>query len=110
MFNEGIQTALDDFGTGYASLTHLNDFPISALKFDRSFISNLETNGQDGAIVRVVINLGCSLGIKIVAKGVETECQAKLLKNTAGFHFSQAIPALDVASLITNWGRAQEAA
>jgi diguanylate cyclase (GGDEF)-like protein/PAS domain S-box-containing protein len=78
--SEGVQVALDDFGTGYASLSHLNHFPVSVIKIDRSFIKNLEASAHDAAIVRAVINLGRSLGIKIVAEGVETAAQAALLR------------------------------
>jgi EAL domain-containing protein (putative c-di-GMP-specific phosphodiesterase class I) len=75
-----VQIALDDFGTGYASLSHLNHFPVDVIKIDRSFISKLEGSPHDAAIVRAVINLGRSLGIKIVGEGVETPAQAAYLR------------------------------
>jgi EAL domain-containing protein (putative c-di-GMP-specific phosphodiesterase class I) len=105
---EGIQIALDDFGTGYASLSHLNHFPVNVIKIDRSFISNLETSDHDAAIVRAVINLGRSLGIKIVAEGIETEKQSDFLRRHRchlgqGYLYAKALPADAVSTLIHEW-------
>ena len=105
---EGIQIALDDFGTGFASLSHLNKFPVHTIKVDRSFIDKLETSEHDAAIVRAVIKLGRSLGIKIVAEGIETERQAQFLRkhrcqSGQGYLFGKAVPALSVPSLIADW-------
>ncbi|HEY0028597.1 MAG TPA: EAL domain-containing protein [Allosphingosinicella sp.] len=94
----GVQIALDDFGTGYASLSHLNHFPVDVIKIDRSFIRNIEANAHDAAIVRAVIKLGRSLGIKIVAEGVENVRQAAFLRkqrchSAQGFLFGRPMPA-----------------
>jgi diguanylate cyclase (GGDEF)-like protein/PAS domain S-box-containing protein len=75
----GMGIALDDFGTGYASLTHLRQFPVSCIKIDRSFISNLQDEKEDAAIVQAVLQLGRGLGIKVVAEGIETRQQATYL-------------------------------
>jgi diguanylate cyclase (GGDEF)-like protein/PAS domain S-box-containing protein len=112
---EGIQIALDDFGTGYASLSHLNKFPVHIIKIDRSFVSKLETSEHDAAIVRAVIKLGRSLGIEIVAEGIETEKQAQFLRKLRcrsgqGYLFGKAVPAVVVPSLITGWCKALAAA
>lgn len=112
---EGIQIALDDFGTGYASLSHLNKFPVNIIKVDRSFIDNLETSDHDAAIVRAVIKLGRSLGIKIVAEGIETQRQAVFLRkhrchSGQGYLFGKAVPASTVPSLITTWDESRLAA
>jgi diguanylate cyclase (GGDEF)-like protein len=109
--NEGIAIALDDFGTGYASLSHLKKFPVSVLKIDRSFIQNLESRAHDATIVRAVINLGRSLGIKIVAEGIETENQAEFLRKHRchagqGYLFGKAVAGSLVPSLVRNWGKA----
>lgn len=106
---EGIQIALDDFGTGYASLSHLNKFPVHIIKVDRSFIEKLETSEHDAAIVRAVIKLGRSLGIKIVAEGIENEGQAHFLRkhrchSGQGYLFGKAAHALVVPSVIAGWG------
>src|SRR5690606_3366124 len=74
----GIKIALDDFGTGYASLRHLKQFPVDVIKIDQSFVRDME-EGQSEAIVRAVINLGHSLGIRVVAEGIEHEAQARRL-------------------------------
>jgi diguanylate cyclase (GGDEF)-like protein/PAS domain S-box-containing protein len=75
----GVTIALDDFGTGYASLSHLKQYPVDVLKIDRSFISDIEHDRGDTAIVDAIVNLGTSLELTIVAEGVETPSQAKLL-------------------------------
>lgn len=105
---EGIKIALDDFGTGYASLSHLNKFPVHIIKIDRSFVSKLTTSEHEAAIVRAVIKLGRSLGIEIVAEGIETERQAQFLRKLRcrsgqGYLFGKAVPALVVPSLVSGW-------
>ncbi|MDG1437405.1 MAG: bifunctional diguanylate cyclase/phosphodiesterase, partial [Emcibacteraceae bacterium] len=83
----GVSLAVDDFGTGYSSLSYLSRIPADTLKIDRAFVSNLDTD--DGVnIVRVIINLAKSLGMTVVAEGIETDAQAKLLKYL-GCHFGQ---------------------
>jgi diguanylate cyclase (GGDEF)-like protein/PAS domain S-box-containing protein len=101
----GVQIALDDFGTGYASLRHLKDFPVNIIKIDRSFVRDMEVDPGDEAIVRAVINLGRSLGIKVVAEGIEKPGQAERLIKLGcdygqGFLFSKAVPASRVPGLI----------
>ena len=75
----GLRIALDDFGTGYASLAHLMQFPVDALKVDKSFIQAVERNGEAKAITKAIVNLGQSLGIEIIAEGVESADQEAFL-------------------------------
>lgn len=75
----GVDIALDDFGTGYSSLSYLHSFSFDKIKIDRAFVMDLECNRHSMAIVRAVIGLGRSLGIPILAEGVETEEQLSLL-------------------------------
>jgi len=104
----GVRIDLDDFGTGYASLTHLKQFPVDRIKIDRSFVHDIEHDIDDAAIVRAVINLGRSLGIKTVAEGVETASQASYLRLNGcdfaqGFLYSKAIPSARVPALLSGW-------
>ena len=76
----GVSIAMDDFGTGYSSLSYLARFPFNKIKIDRSFIRNMTQDSVVNAIVKTIITLGRSLGVTITAEGVETEEQAKLLR------------------------------
>jgi EAL domain-containing protein (putative c-di-GMP-specific phosphodiesterase class I) len=100
----GISLSLDDFGTGYASLAHLQRFPVSVLKIDRSFVASLTADCSDAPIVSAVIGLAKSFRMKTVAEGVETADQALLLRRAGcdlgqGFLFSPARPAADIPGL-----------
>jgi len=94
----GIAFSIDDFGTGYSSLGYLKKFPVSCLKIDKSFIDDIGKEDDDETIVKAVSNLATSLGMDIVAEGVETEQQLEFLKlNTEcktiqGYYFSKPLP------------------
>jgi diguanylate cyclase (GGDEF)-like protein/PAS domain S-box-containing protein len=75
----GVKIALDDFGTGYASLTHLQRYPVSYIKIDRSFVADLNRGYGYGAIVRAIISLAHDLGMEVVAEGIETQAQYQSL-------------------------------
>jgi diguanylate cyclase (GGDEF)-like protein/PAS domain S-box-containing protein len=106
--NAGVRIALDDFGTGYASLSHLKQFPVDVIKIDRSFIANVTATANDTAIVHAVLGLGHSLGIEIVAEGIETEAQALYLRHEGcdygqGFLYSEAVSSLEVPAVIQRY-------
>jgi EAL domain-containing protein (putative c-di-GMP-specific phosphodiesterase class I)/signal transduction histidine kinase/CheY-like chemotaxis protein len=84
----GVSLALDDFGTGYASLTCLRNFPFNKIKIDRSFVENLDSGIDAATIVHAVVSIGRSLGMKVVAEGVQTEEQRHFLA-VAGVHVHQ---------------------
>jgi diguanylate cyclase (GGDEF)-like protein/PAS domain S-box-containing protein len=104
---EGVKIALDDFGTGYASLTHLKAFPVDVIKIDRSFVSNLDTDPDDAAIIDAVVGLGHKLGMEVVAEGIETDVQARYLLSLGcsygqGYLFGKAGPATTVPSILAS--------
>lgn len=100
----GFSVAIDDFGTGYSSLARLREMPIDVLKIDRSFITELDSNG-DGAIAETVLDMAHRLGLQVVAEGVETPQQLAWLKArkcslVQGFHFAQAMPLDDFVNFV----------
>lgn len=95
--NLGVTLSIDDFGTGYSSLSYLKSFPLDELKIDRSFVMDLPGSTSDMAIVRAIIGLGHSLGMSVIAEGIETEGQLDSMKslgcdNYQGFLFSRPVP------------------
>jgi EAL domain-containing protein (putative c-di-GMP-specific phosphodiesterase class I) len=105
----GVHIALDDFGTGYSSLSYLKRMPLSHLKIDRSFVSGLPDDEENHAIVRAILAMADSLGISVIAEGVETLEQARALKSMAcaalqGYYFSKPVVAADIPALLrTRW-------
>jgi len=102
----GILIALDDFGTGYSSLTLLRELPIDILKIDKSFVRTLDQNQNDQKIVQAIIGLGANLGLTVVAEGVETEQQSRILlqhhcQYQQGYFFSRPVPYPALLELIT---------
>jgi diguanylate cyclase (GGDEF)-like protein/PAS domain S-box-containing protein len=94
----GLHLSVDDFGTGYSSLTYLKRFPVEAIKVDRSFVNGLGIDNEDSTIVEAVINLGHSLGLAVVAEGVETPLQLSRLRElrcdrAQGYLFGRPRPA-----------------
>ena len=101
----GCRVAIDDFGTGYSSLSYLRQFPIDRLKIDRSFIKNALTDPDDAAIARTIVGLGHSLGLEVVAEGVETaEQEAFLVREgcdaVQGFFYGRPMPEGDLAGFV----------
>jgi EAL domain-containing protein (putative c-di-GMP-specific phosphodiesterase class I) len=105
----GIRVALDDFGTGYSSLSYLRDFPIDSVKIDRSFVNEVTSLQEDTSIVKAVISMAQSLGLRVVAEGVENLDQFQFLRahscdEAQGFLFSQAVPPDEFATLLESGG------
>ena len=93
----GVSFSMDDFGTGYSSLAYLTRLPLDQLKIDRSFVLNLPGNRNDSIIVQTVITMGRSLGLNVIAEGVENEAQRVFLESYGchayqGFLFSRPLP------------------
>jgi EAL domain-containing protein (putative c-di-GMP-specific phosphodiesterase class I) len=103
----GATVSLDDFGTGYSALSYLKKFPIDFLKIDKSFISGIDTDANDLAIVGAIIAMAKQLGIKLIAEGVETLTQAEILRGMGcdmaqGFFFGRPMPADQFLRFVEN--------
>ena len=101
----GVKIAVDDFGTGYSSLSYLKRFPISTLKIDRTFITEMPHSREDVAIVDAILALSGSLGLSTVAEGIENREQARFLRNAGchrfqGFFFARPMAAEQFAALV----------
>ncbi|RDU38965.1 diguanylate cyclase [Neobacillus piezotolerans] len=97
----GVTVSVDDFGTGYSSLSYLKKFPIDVLKIDQSFVKDISENAKDAAIASAIIHLGKSLGVEVIAEGVETAGQAEFLAmegchKAQGFYFARPVPAREL--------------
>jgi len=111
----GVRIAIDDFGTGYSSLSYLRNFPIDTLKIDASFIRSLTDDGSSREIASAVIALAHSLDIRVVAEGVETEPQWRLLcgqgcDEVQGYFFSAPLPAADCRRFLFEHRRSLQSA
>ena len=109
----GLHIEIDDFGTGYSSLSYLQRFPVECLKIDRSFITELDRRADNAAIVRSIIGLGDSLGLPVIAEGVERREEVEKLKSLGcylaqGYLFGRPMPANALGRIpaedLTSWG------
>ena len=103
----GTQIVLDDFGTGYSSLVHLQRFPISGIKVDRSFVARLDSNVRDQKIVAAMMRLAADLGLSVTAEGVETQAQRTCLLQhgcefAQGYLFGRPVPAAAAVAVAAN--------
>jgi diguanylate cyclase (GGDEF)-like protein len=101
----GVQVAIDDFGTGYSSLAYLHRLPASILKIDKSFVEGLGTNAESTALVRVIMGLAETFGLRTVAEGVESESQRALLRalgctTAQGYLFAPPLPPDELTALL----------
>jgi diguanylate cyclase (GGDEF)-like protein len=108
----GVRIAIDDFGTGYSSLAHLQQFPVDALKIDRSFISQLQHNQEGETLIHTLVQLGKALSIETVAEGIEQQQELSLLQdedcdNGQGFLFARPLDVAATEAFLENWAEKQ---
>jgi diguanylate cyclase (GGDEF)-like protein len=101
----GIKLSMDDFGTGYSSLSYLKKFPLDTLKIDQSFIHDLATNNEDASLVKAIISMAHSLGMDVIAEGVEQQDQMEFLSVNdcdiiQGYLFSRPLPAAELTKIL----------
>jgi diguanylate cyclase (GGDEF)-like protein/PAS domain S-box-containing protein len=101
----GVRVAIDDFGTGYSSFDYLRQFPVDTIKIDRSFVARVDEDDDDRAIVASLLSLAAQLGVRVVAEGVETDEQLRVLRHLGcplgqGFLWSPGVPAAELSEVL----------
>jgi EAL domain-containing protein (putative c-di-GMP-specific phosphodiesterase class I) len=107
---KGIKLLMDDFGTGYSSLSYLHRFPVNTLKIDASFVRRMDTSPRDADIIQTIVMLAHTLGMDLIAEGVETENQLARLRKLnveygQGFYFAKPLDSVAAEALIAAWPR-----
>lgn len=106
--SEGVHFSIDDFGTGYSNLGYLKKFEVESLKIDQSFVRKMDDHTGDAAIVRAIIQMASSLGLKTIAEGVEDATTAALLRSLGcnmaqGYYWARPMPAAEAKYFWDNW-------
>ena len=106
----GVSFSMDDFGTGFSSLSYLKRLPLDQLKVDRSFVQDLGSNPNDAAIVHTIITMGQTLGLEVIAEGVETEAQLEILRQYGclayqGYLFARPLPLAEFEQFVHDAGK-----
>jgi len=103
----GVKLSIDDFGTGYSSLSYLKKLPVTTIKIDRSFVTHLPADSEDATLVKAILSMAESLGLDVVAEGVETEIQSEFLKSLncqylQGYLFSRPLSDSDLMEYLVS--------
>lgn len=110
----GVRISMDDFGTGFSSLSYLNQIPLDTLKVDRAFIKDVTSDGENGELAKLIIAMAKSLGLSVVAEGIETDEHLEFLRENGsdeyqGFLASPPVPAMEFEKLLAESYREQQA-
>lgn len=105
---KGIKLLMDDFGTGYSSLSYLHRFPVNSLKIDSSFVKRMDSGNKDAEIIQAIVTLAHTLGMDVIAEGVETATQLRLLRElrvefAQGYYFAKPLDSTNAEALIAEW-------
>ena len=108
----GCKLHLDDFGTGYSSLSYLHSLPIDALKIDRSFVKAIDSEGNNSEIVEAIVMMAKSLGLKVIAEGIETKAQLSKLQTLRcfygqGYLFAKPLESKSLSTWFNTWSNCQ---